>query len=261
MVFSSGWWRRLWSAGGHRSEHVVARVPPGQLVYAIGDIHGETGPLRRLLERIATDVEIQGRGAHVSLIFLGDYIDRGGESREVLDLLSGGSLPGDAQIFLRGNHEDAMLEFLREPLGARHWLRFGGAETLASYGIVASPETIDPKRCQAFAAALAERLPDAHRVFLEETMPYHVIGDYIFVHAGIRPGVALEQQEPADLMWIREEFLGGRHRAPPVIVHGHTISEAPELLGWRIGIDTGAFATGRLTAIALYEDRQRVLMT
>jgi len=260
MVFSSGWWRRLWRFGETETTPIVARVPEGRLVYAIGDIHGETTPLRRLLDLMATDIATQGQGRHVTLVFLGDYVDRGAESRAVLDLLSSGNLPGDVQVFLRGNHEDAMLGFLREPLEARQWLRFGGAETLASYGIIASPETTDAKRCQALAGSLAERLPEAHRAFLEKTVLSHAIGDYLFVHAGIRPGIALDRQDPADLMWIRDEFLSHPRPAPPVIVHGHTITDAPEPLGWRIGVDTGAYVTGRLTALALQDDRQRFLI-
>lgn len=261
MVFSSRWWQRLWQPGARTRAPVEARVPEGRLVYAIGDIHGEVPPLHRLLDLIEADIATQGQGRDVTLVFLGDYVDRGGESRAVLDLLSGSTLPGNRRVFLRGNHEDAMLGFLREPLEARQWLRFGGAETLASYGIFASPETTDAKRCQSLSASLAERLPERHRAFLEGTILSHAIGDYLFVHAGIRPGIALERQDASDLMWIRDDFLQNRMQAPPVIVHGHTITEKPEILDWRIGIDTGAYATGHLTALVLEEDRRRFLVT
>lgn len=233
-------------------------VPPGQIVYAIGDIHGEADLLRRLLERLRQDMAERSDLA-ATVIFLGDYIDRGPDSRGVLDLLLADPLPGAKVRFLRGNHEQTILEFLVDPLAAADWLRFGGVETLASYGLRAPPGPTGPDRLRQLAAGLAERLPPAHLSFLRTTSLMVAVGDYVFVHAGIRPGIPLNQQKQDDLLWIRDGFIDTSFRASHVIVHGHTISDEPVLLPHRIGLDTGAYASGTLTAIALQAEERRVL--
>lgn len=245
---------------GVESPSLPARpaIPAGQIVYAIGDIHGELDLLRRLLETLRQDLA-ERSGLAATIMFLGDYIDRGPDSRAVLDLLLSDPLPGARPRFLRGNHEQTMMEFLVDPLGAADWLRFGGVETLASYGVRAPPGSLNPDRLRHLAAALAEKLPPAHLSFLQGTGMMAAIGDYVFVHAGIRPGVALNQQKPDDLLWIREGFIDQPFQASHVIVHGHTISDEPELLPHRIGLDTGAYASGTLTAIALLGEERRVL--
>lgn len=233
-------------------------MPAGQIVYAIGDIHGEADLLRRLLERLRQDKAARPDLA-ATAIFLGDYVDRGPDSRAVLDLLLSDPLPGMKARFLRGNHEQAMLEFLVDPLAAAEWLRFGGAETLASYGLRAPPGPLGPDRLRQLAADLAERLPAAHLSFLRTTSLMAAVGDYAFVHAGIRPGLPLNQQKQDDVLWIRDGFIDQPFQSSHVIVHGHTVSDEPELLPYRIGIDTGAYASGILTAVALHGEERRFL--
>ncbi|MQP68450.1 serine/threonine protein phosphatase [Niveispirillum sp. SYP-B3756] len=233
-------------------------IPPGQLVYAIGDIHGEVDLLRRLLERVRQDMA-QRSDLAATVVFLGDYIDRGPDSRGVLELLLSDPLPGARLRFLRGNHEQTMLEFLVDPLAAADWLRFGGVETLSSYGVRAPPGPLEPDRLRQLAASLAERLPPAHLSFLQNTTFMAAVGDYAFVHAGIRPGIALNRQKQDDLLWIREEFLDKPFQSSHVIVHGHTITDEPELLPHRIGLDTGAYASGILTALILQGQEREVM--
>lgn len=246
-----GWWRTLFRRGEAPPGAAAASVPPDDVVYAIGDVHGELDLLEELLALIAADAARFQPEQRITLILLGDYVDRGPDSRGVLDLLCRDPLPGATLRCLRGNHEDALLAFLEQPETGRDWLRFGGAETLASYGLIAPPGTNDSARLRALSQGLRERLPEAHASFLRGTRLFESIGDYVFVHAGIRPGLSLERQSPRDLMWIREGFIDRPFPAPPVIVHGHTIVDSPELLPHRIAIDTGAFATGILSAVRL----------
>lgn len=238
---------------------VAASVPPGDVVYAVGDVHGELELLKHMLALIAADAARFLPDHRITLILLGDYVDRGPDSRGVLDLLCGDPLPGATLRCLRGNHEDALLAFLEQPETGRDWLRFGGAETLASYGLIAPPGTNDTARLRSLSQGLRERLPVAHTAFLRETRFLETLGDYVFVHAGVRPGLPLERQTPRDLMWIRDDFLDRVFPAPPVIVHGHTIVDSPELLPHRIAIDTGAFATGILSAVRLNGPERHII--
>lgn len=260
MTGSFAWWNRLL-----RRERILPpkapRVPDGTVVYAIGDIHGECALLRDLLDRIGEDIGRWGAGHAATVVFLGDYVDRGPDSRGVVDILTSDPLPGVALRFLRGNHEDALLHFLDDPESGRDWLRFGGAETLASYGLLASPGMADGAKLKPLAQAFLERLPEAHLAFLRATEPMLVLEDYVFVHAGIRPGIPLERQKAQDLMWIRDGFVDRTFAAPKVVVHGHTIVDTPEFLPHRIAIDTGAYATGVLTALALKGEDRKVLQT
>lgn len=245
-----------------------ARAPDGCCIYAVGDIHGELRLLRQLLERIEADAAAMWaeHGLRPLVVFLGDYVDRGPESRGVLEHLlnlrqasqRGG---GVACRFLRGNHEEGLLAFLRDPVKASDWLRFGGVETLASYGVVASAGLSDPARFRALAAQFADRLDPLHRLFLEDLEQTIDLGDYLFVHAGVRPGVPLDRQQLEDLLWIREPFLSSRKFHGKVVVHGHTIVERVEDRGNRIAIDTGAYATGCLTAMVLHGTQRRMLQT
>jgi len=241
--------------GGSAPDRVV---PAGVRVYAVGDVHGRLDLLEAMIARIDAD---RG-GARPTVVMLGDYIDRGPSSREVVERLL--ALPDWADwVLLRGNHEQAMLEALSDLPQAdrlmRQWLNFGGVETLQSYGV---PSTL--LYAGDFAAIRADvntRLPAAHGAFLDGLRMAHRIGDYLFVHAGIRPGIPLSQQDPQDLLWIREEFLDNRLDHGAVIVHGHSIS--PEVVERpnRIGIDTGAYKTGRLTALVLDGGARRYLTT
>lgn len=245
------WLRSLWRNDlPKRSEWPV---PPGKRLYAIGDIHGELTLAQALVEMIAEDNALR-RPAETHLIFLGDYIDRGPGSKAVLEWLS--TSPPDFATchFIRGNHEDAFLSVLKgDESELAGWRRYGGRETLLSYGISDKAVAMGGPMLR---NDLRANVPDHHVQFLEGLIDSVVIGDFIFVHAGIRPGVPLEQQDPRDLTWIRDEFLTSNADHGKIIVHGHTISSDVEIRHNRIGIDTGAYATGRLTALCL-EGQQR----
>lgn len=190
-------------------------------------------------------------GMPYRLVFLGDYVDRGEASAQVIGYLVGLKDAGENDvILLQGNHEQAMLDFIAAPEETLSWIEWGGAQTLESYGI----ENVLDRPPEVLRDELVDRLPDEHFSFLMGLQSWYRAGDYVFVHAGMKPGVALEEQSDADLLWIREEFF----RANPAgfgdicIVHGHTPHEETPLdLGWRINVDTGAFWTGHLTAVAL----------
>ena len=240
---------------------VVAAVPAGIRVYAVGDIHGRADLLRKLLGLIEADNARQAP-AEVWLIFLGDYVDRGPASREVIDILMQHPPFADKVIRLRGNHEDAMLNFLEDPARGRIWLDWGGMATLMSYGVRVPSDMPPDKRFDHMSRRLRELLPAEHKDFLEG-MPFEeTVGDYLFVHAGVNPQVPLDRQDPFDLTTIRSPFLEWGRPLGKMVVHGHTIStEGPEFLSWRIGIDTGAYATGRLTALVLEGEDRRIVTT
>lgn len=236
---------------------VPPRVPDGMIVYAIGDVHGERALLERLLDLIRQDTA--ERPEAPVAVFLGDYIDRGPDSRGVLELICGNPLPGVAVRRLLGNHERAMLDFLDAPQGNAGWLDFGGIACLDSYGVRMQPGSRDAARLTACRDDLRDRLPAAHLALLRSLEPWAAYGDYLFVHAGIRPGIPLAEQAVADLLWIREPFLNWSGPHEKVVVHGHSIRPAPQRLPNRIGIDTGAYATGVLTAVALAGEEARFL--
>ncbi|MEM8988420.1 MAG: metallophosphoesterase [Pseudomonadota bacterium] len=224
-------------------------------LYAIGDIHGRDDLLGGLLECIEED-RANFVGA-TRLIFLGDYIDRGLQSKDVLGRLYALSLRDETAVFLKGNHEDAMLRFLEGLDEDALWLSFGGVETLQSYGVETST------MARASMAALVDRalglIPEEHIAFLRKLELSATFGDYMFVHAGVRPDQPLDAQTPADLMWIRNDFLNSDIRPDKTIVHGHTPNRTPVDLGWRIGVDTGAGWNGQLTAVVLEGESRRFL--
>ena len=194
------------------------------------------------------------------LVFLGDLIDRGPTSAQVVEQLRTADWNWITPVFLLGNHEEAMLAAVDGDLDAlRAWTGFGGAETAQSYGV--SPVLLLKNDWPGFLNALRAAIPREDIAFLRGFYDQFALGDYLFVHAGIRPGVALDRQNPADMRWIREEFLQSPVDFGKVVVHGHTISEAPELRPNRIGIDTGAYRTGRLTALRLDGDKQEIMQT
>ncbi|BBK39658.1 metallophosphoesterase [Allostella sp. ATCC 35155] len=235
------------------------RVPDGTLVYAIGDVHGRDDLLGALHDRIAADAA--GRNARRRLlVHLGDYVDRGPASRQVLDRLAGAPPPGFESVALKGNHEAFLLAFLHGREAAAGWLLNGGGATLASYG-VEPPDPWDSEDVDRAREQFRAALPDRHRSFLSGLRLLHQEGDYLFVHAGIRPWAPLDRQVEADLLWIREPFLEWPKAFGPVVVHGHTITNAPDVRANRIGIDTGAFGTGVLTALALQGDSRIFLAT
>jgi serine/threonine protein phosphatase 1 len=224
----------------------LMEVPP--LVYAIGDIHGCFRELIALEARIRAD-------AHGSdgalLVYLGDYIDRGPDSRAVLDHLCRTHGDGIERIMLCGNHDDAFLRFIRNPRDNMGWLEFGGDATLRSYGIDPMAYLNRGNDIDALGSVLREIVPQSHVDLLENLPVYLLCGDHLFVHAGIRPRVALGDQDDADLMWIREPFLTEGPGLALTVVHGHTAGKEPVFHNGRICIDTGCYATGRLTALRI----------
>jgi serine/threonine protein phosphatase 1 len=235
-------------------------APAGSRVYAIGDIHGCLGLLKTLHERIAADAE-RHAGCRRVIVYLGDYVDRGLDSRGVIDLLLSEPLPGFERIHLKGNHEDTVLRFLEDEQVGPGWLAYGGAPTLYSYGIQPPDSATDADGLARAREELAQKLPPDHLAFLRELVLTHEEGGYLFVHAGLRPAVALESQDPEDLMWIRDEFLRSDEDFGRVVVHGHSITDEPEVRVNRIGIDTGAFASGRLTCLVLDGPTRSIIST
>ena len=246
---------------GRRAAAAAPAVPAGSRIYAIGDVHGRLDLLTRLHALIAADAA--GASAHRRVVvYLGDYIDRGPDSRGVIELLLRRPLSGFECVHLLGNHEDYLLQFLERADVGPHWCAYGGFETLASYGIrLLSSFAARLADFETARRALAETIPPAHVAFLRNLKLTHAEGGYLFVHAGIRPGVALADQQTDDLLWIRDEFLDSTDDFGVCVVHGHTIVEAPDQRANRIAIDTGAFATGRLTAVVLDGTARRFIQT
>ena len=229
-----------------------AMLPEGTRIYAIGDIHGCVDQLEQLLKAIKKDAK--DYDGDVRLVFLGDYIDRGPDSRGVIELLTTSKVPGTKQYFIKGNHEEAMLDvFDGRAKKAASWLSYGGKEMMESYGV--GRKALYDAGGDA-GALLREVMPDHHQQFFRDLRRKKRIGDYLFVHAGIRPGVPIKEQEDSDLLWIRDRFLKSDRDHGVVVVHGHTISGKPESKKNRIGIDTGCYATGRLTAVRLQLDER-----
>lgn len=236
-----------------RGPRFAPALPDGLRVYAFGDVHGRADLLQILLAEIVRDgADCVALGGQVRIIGLGDYVDRGPASRQAVDVLRHVVLPpGFALTLLKGNHEQALLTVLNEVEAMASWLEFGGGATLASYGVAPIAGAPTAERVGRMWAALKEALPPEHRAFLAALPSQCRIGDYLFVHAGIRPGLALERQSDDDLLWIRHDFLSSRRRHPAMIVHGHHIVDVPEILPNRIGLDTGAYCTGILSCLVL----------
>jgi serine/threonine protein phosphatase 1 len=226
-------------------------------LYVIGDIHGRIDLLDRMIASIARDLEARPM-ADCLTVTVGDYIDRGPDSRGVLDRLARNPFPTDF-IALKGNHEALLTTFLRDPSTAVDWRRLGGLETLHSYGVDVGP-LMRGRDYEAAAAALAAALPQAHAEFLASLRMSVTAGRYFLCHAGVRPGIPLARQSEDDLLWIRDEFLDSTTDFGKIVVHGHTPTEEPEIHPNRINIDTGAFMTGRLTCAVLEGDEIRFLV-
>ncbi|WP_374574877.1 metallophosphoesterase family protein [Phenylobacterium sp.] len=255
---SSALFSKLFS--GRKPALAAAPATAGRLVYAVGDVHGRYDLLEPLMRTIAEDALESAPQRQPMLVFLGDYVDRGPDSARVVDLVLDVEGSGAFEICaLKGNHEEALLAFLNDPAFGEVWFDHGGAATLASYGVTPPAGRSDEAAWAAARDAFAERLPERHRRFYETLELMVTIGDYAFVHAGVRPGVPLERQVEKDLLWIRGDFLEARPTFDKVIVHGHTPTETPQVLPHRIGLDTGAYATGVLTAVRLDDQGQRVL--
>ena len=225
----------------------AANVPPATRIYAVGDIHGRADLLAELIERI--DEDLLRRPIEQAIeVYLGDYVDRGSDSRTVIDILCRRLVHRNA-ICLRGNHEAILEEFLQDPDAIHDWMRLGGVNTLTSYGVSVPPSA--PLMPTELQRSFREMLPRAHVLFLQCLRNLYTCGDYLFVHAGIRPGVPLEHQVQDDLIWIRNEFLLSSVNHGWMVVHGHTPVTHPQILRNRINIDTGAVFSGTLTCAVL----------
>ncbi len=233
-------------------------LPEGSRVYAIGDVHGRLDLLDDLLEKIDADAASRPEAA-TTLIFLGDLVDRGPDSAGVVDRVMRLAAERPRVRALKGNHEEVFLRAVEgDKRALRLLFRIGGEETLLSYGV----DRTAARRLEddALIALIQRNVPDAHRAFLADMEDLIEMGDYVFVHAGIRPQTPLGEQNAADLRWIRSEFLDFAGPHGKMIVHGHTITEEVAIRSNRIGIDTGAFMSGRLTALGL-QGRQRWFLT
>lgn len=219
------------------------------LLYAIGDVHGCLDQLRALETRIVADAA--GTPGEKWIVMLGDYVDRGPRSADVLDHLLAPPPAGFRRICLRGNHEAAMLAASEDAEGLETWLGWGVESTLASYGM--GPAQIatltDRGRPAAKLQLLRAYVPDEHIAFLRDLPAMLTVPGYIFVHAGLRPGLAIPAQRDADLLWIRRDFLDAPHDFGAVVVHGHTPTDVPFISDWRVGVDTGCYGSGVLTGV------------
>ena len=234
------------------------RLPDGVRVYAVGDVHGRLDLLTELQALIDADAA-SAAGARVVQVMLGDYIDRGPASREVVDRLIEQARQREL-VTLRGNHEDYVLQLSEQPERLAHWWRFGGREGLLSYGL----DLVDPPIPETVAELVPRALaaiPPEHRAFFAATGLSWRCGDYFFAHAGVRPGIPLHRQAEQDLLWIRGGFLEDESDFGAVVVHGHTPGPAPVVRANRICIDTGAYASGVLTCLVLEGADQRLLQT
>lgn len=236
------WWSR---------KENTAAPPPGTRVYAIGDIHGCLERLKLLQQAILDDRDAAPESRFV-LVYVGDYVDRGPDSREVIDHLLNAPLSGLKTIHLKGNHEDYMQRFFEGDLEVGGgWIANGGRETLISYGVAVDSRWPEYSELKSLQPRFADAAPAAHIAFLDSLAYSHVEGDYAFAHAGIAPGTALADQDPVDLMWIRDAFVRSTETHEYVIVHGHTPSKKIENKANRINVDTGAVYGGPLTAAVL----------
>ena len=237
------------------------KVPDNTQVYAVGDIHGRLDLLRKMHDIILQDAAPLPKNFRRVVVYLGDYIDRGDASKGVIDLLLEKPLPGFESVYLKGNHEASMAEFL-ETLAPEHpWIAYGGLSTILSYGVRETAQSSSMAYMQMLRDKLSEAIPSEHKKFFTGLRLRLQIGDYFFVHAGVRPGIALDEQNPGDFLWIREPFLSNVQKFEKFIVHGHTITDEPAALGNRIGIDTGAYYSGKLTCLVLAGEEQHFLST
>jgi serine/threonine protein phosphatase 1 len=234
---------RFWRKGV-----VTPRLPEGVRIYAISDIHGCADLLTQRFAAIDADLA-RSRSLRPIHVFLGDYIDRGTDSRRTLDMLVERS-KSHQTVFLKGNHEAYLMKALDDPTIFQDWRKYGSLQTLISYGLTPS---LDPDLAEQaeLIRQLKTALPEAHKRFLKRLRLTFTCGDFFFVHAGVRPGIRLSQQREADLLWIRDAFLESEENFGKYIVHGHTPVREPDIRPNRINIDTGAYATGNLTLLTV----------
>jgi serine/threonine protein phosphatase 1 len=241
---------------------MTSRTPPDTIIYAIGDVHGCVGLLAAIHERIATDVR-QRTARHRLIVYLGDYVSRGEDSRGAVDRVREWLPDGFERVTLKGNHEDLLLRFLDGELDVgRHWFDYGGLDTLANYGVtIHDRQARDDATVADLRDRFAAALPQQHLEFFRSLRISYRAGDYLFVHGGVRPGVPLAEQADHDCMWIRKSFLKSDADHGAIIVHGHSIAAQPVVRHNRIGIDTGAYRSGALTCLVLANSERIFLQT
>lgn len=234
-------------------------------VYAIGDIHGKSQLLTELLRKIEFDIASYNSSTHevfdTKVVFLGDYIDRGLESKSVVETLVNYAQSGRKTIFLKGNHEQVFLEFIKNPSIGAQWCKHGGTETLASYGVKKPNLTEDLNAWRICRDEVLCVLPKQHMFFFKELKSWYVSEPFMFVHAGIDPTKPLQSQSDDEFLWIRDKFLKDKDKLPFIIVHGHTPEPEPIWDGRRIGVDTGAYLSGKLSAVRLRNGQVSFLST
>jgi serine/threonine protein phosphatase 1 len=240
-----------------------ARGPAGTLMYVIGDVHGCADALQALLAQIREDEAASAHDKRAIIAFLGDYVDRGPASREAIDIILALRAEGRFGVgTLRGNHDQYLLDFLEDGRHGIGWLDYGGLATLTSYGVAPPRFRRDEAGWRTASEELGRRMPQEHKDFLAQTVLIAMFGDYVLAHAGVRPGVPLDEQAEEDLTGIRKAFYEHPDPAPGhTVIFGHTPFETPLVTGSVIGLDTGAYATGRLTALRIFEDQTRLMQT
>lgn len=251
---------RMKNLFGPKKHSATVTVPAGERIYVIGDIHGRADLLQNLHEMIIDDAAARG-WARNQVIYLGDYIDRGPDSRGVMALAMGDNLPGMRKTHLRGNHELMALQFMESPEQGAEWLHWGGDVVLREFSIAAPSEFSQSAQLQQAASLLSQSLTPEEKIFLQSLKVCHRAGGYFFAHAGVRPGTPLDAQDAHDLIWIRGPFLNHTGDFGAIVVHGHTITNRVEIKHNRIGIDTGAHATGKLTCLILEANKRWLLQT
>lgn len=233
-------------------------VPDGELVFAVGDIHGRDDLLGLLHQTIETELAA-AEAERAQVIYLGDYVDRGPQSKAVVDRLLDRPVKGAESVFLMGNHEDSLLQFLSGQDDAGRWLTLGGGATAMSYGVSLRNACGKVLSLVEIRRELTAAIPAHHVAFFRRLQLSHRVGDYLFVHAGIKPKRPLDQQDPQDMLWIRRDFLRSRRRHGAVIVHGHSSVSEVVVRRNRICVDTMAYATDRLSCLVLRGEERRIL--
>jgi serine/threonine protein phosphatase 1 len=239
-----------------RHKRPPLRLPEGVRIYAIGDVHGRADLLEQMFTRIDAHIAAHPVDRPIQVL-VGDYVDRGPNSREVLDRLIQRGRSSE-MVLLKGNHETFVLEFLGNPSKLQSWSLMGGLETLMSYGVTPSLNA-DAQTQKELAIALQTALPKSHLIFLESLRSSYSCGGFFFAHAGVRPGVPLPEQREQDLLWIRDDFLLHEGKFDKIIVHGHTPVRLVDIRPNRINIDTGAYATGKLSCVIIERNEVEVL--
>lgn len=236
--------------------YLDAKGPEGIRVYAIGDVHGHLELLTVMHARIAEEIA-RDKPAEWRIVHLGDLVDRGPDSRGVIEYLMAATARDSRNIVLTGNHDVGFLDFLAFPDPNGLFARNGGPETACSYGVALRMG--DPMSLRDSHAELVRAVPDSHQRFLRALPCSASFGDFFFCHAGIRPGIALDRQDPRDLIWIRNEFLNYPGLHPKVVVHGHTPQAEPEVMANRVNVDTGVYYSGALTALVIDGAEKRLI--